>query len=257
MCFYSCPNTENEFSPSGHCLLFVYDCTQTTDIDFFFFTLCGSVCQMKTFFSFFLPPLCVVQVLWSVCPPHSVAQWTDCIKVQSKHSSWVFVFVSICRFVCISPHRPAVNQELSNLFNELWRLDVNRMTPGTDYTVSVQVRSQSSFRPHLYLYVIVLYVIILICVSREEPVLWPRAAMLCRITPRCLCSPTLMRPNWWTRPPSPVSDIKLLCLRSFSDVYSTNKKDNFCVCRIHQTVGQLWAVLRRGRTSHSRGADRD
>ena len=130
---------------------------------FFFLTLCGSVRQMKTFFSFFLPPLCVVQVLWSVCPPHSVAQWTDCIKVQSKHSSWVFVFVSICRFVCISPHRPAVNQELSNLFNELWRLDVNRMTPGTDYTVSVQVRSQSSFRPHLYLYVIVLYVIILIC----------------------------------------------------------------------------------------------
>ncbi|XP_041852110.1 poly(U)-specific endoribonuclease-C [Melanotaenia boesemani] len=34
--------------------------------------------------------------------------------------------------------RPAINQELSNLFNELWRLDVNRMKPGTDYTISVQ-----------------------------------------------------------------------------------------------------------------------
>uniref|UniRef100_A0A3Q3EYB9 Uridylate-specific endoribonuclease n=1 Tax=Kryptolebias marmoratus TaxID=37003 RepID=A0A3Q3EYB9_KRYMA len=37
--------------------------------------------------------------------------------------------------------RPAVNQELSNLFNELWRLDENRMKPGTDYTVSVQGRA--------------------------------------------------------------------------------------------------------------------
>lgn len=35
--------------------------------------------------------------------------------------------------------RPAVNQELSNLFNELWNLDADRMTPGVDYTISVQV----------------------------------------------------------------------------------------------------------------------
>ncbi|XP_029908800.1 uridylate-specific endoribonuclease C [Myripristis murdjan] len=34
--------------------------------------------------------------------------------------------------------RPTVNQELSTLFNELWRLDVNRMKPGIDYTISVQ-----------------------------------------------------------------------------------------------------------------------
>nr|XP_029523610.1 poly(U)-specific endoribonuclease-C-like [Oncorhynchus nerka] len=32
----------------------------------------------------------------------------------------------------------AINQELSDLFNELWKLDVNRMKPGTDYTISVQ-----------------------------------------------------------------------------------------------------------------------
>lgn len=36
-------------------------------------------------------------------------------------------------------NRPAVNQELSNIFNELWRLDVNHMKPGIDYTISVQV----------------------------------------------------------------------------------------------------------------------
>ncbi|AWP08645.1 putative poly(U)-specific endoribonuclease-C-like isoform 4 [Scophthalmus maximus] len=37
--------------------------------------------------------------------------------------------------------RPAVNQELSTLFNELWRLDVNRLSPGLDYTISVQGRA--------------------------------------------------------------------------------------------------------------------
>ncbi|XP_034391170.1 poly(U)-specific endoribonuclease-C [Cyclopterus lumpus] len=46
--------------------------------------------------------------------------------------------------VCLSgldASRPAVNQELSNLFNELWTLDVNRLTPDTDYTISVQGRA--------------------------------------------------------------------------------------------------------------------
>lgn len=41
----------------------------------------------------------------------------------------------------LNASRPAVNQELSNIFNELWRLDVNRMTPGIDYTISVQGRA--------------------------------------------------------------------------------------------------------------------
>ncbi|KAM9854099.1 uridylate-specific endoribonuclease C [Aulostomus maculatus] len=37
--------------------------------------------------------------------------------------------------------RPAVNQELSGVFNELWRLDGSRMTPGVDYNISVQGRA--------------------------------------------------------------------------------------------------------------------
>ncbi|XP_023151751.1 uridylate-specific endoribonuclease C [Amphiprion ocellaris] len=41
----------------------------------------------------------------------------------------------------LNASRPPVNQELSNIFNELWRLDVNRMTPGIDYTISVQDRA--------------------------------------------------------------------------------------------------------------------
>ncbi|XP_049578265.1 uridylate-specific endoribonuclease C [Syngnathus scovelli] len=42
----------------------------------------------------------------------------------------------------LNASRPVLNQELSNLFNELWRLDTNRMTPGVDYTVSVQGRAE-------------------------------------------------------------------------------------------------------------------
>ncbi|KAM7396539.1 hypothetical protein PAMP_019572 [Pampus punctatissimus] len=41
----------------------------------------------------------------------------------------------------LNASRPAINQELSNIFNELWRLDVNRMKPGIDYTLSVQGRA--------------------------------------------------------------------------------------------------------------------
>ncbi|GAA6217646.1 poly(U)-specific endoribonuclease-C-like [Lates japonicus] len=41
----------------------------------------------------------------------------------------------------LNASRPAVNQELSSLFNELWRLDVNRMSPVIDYTISVQGRA--------------------------------------------------------------------------------------------------------------------
>ncbi|XP_051916975.1 uridylate-specific endoribonuclease C [Hippocampus zosterae] len=41
----------------------------------------------------------------------------------------------------LNASRMVLNQELSNLFNELWRLDTNRMTPGVDYTVSVQGRA--------------------------------------------------------------------------------------------------------------------
>ncbi|KAL2093451.1 hypothetical protein ACEWY4_010763 [Coilia grayii] len=34
--------------------------------------------------------------------------------------------------------RPTVNQDLSNILEELWKLDTNRFTPGTDYTISLQ-----------------------------------------------------------------------------------------------------------------------
>lgn len=57
-----------------------------------------------------------------------------------------------CAWACLSAYimtlcvRPTLNQELSNIFNELWRLDVNRWTPGIDYTISVQVRFTFSSR---------------------------------------------------------------------------------------------------------------
>ncbi|KFP69426.1 Poly(U)-specific endoribonuclease-A, partial [Acanthisitta chloris] len=34
--------------------------------------------------------------------------------------------------------RKALNHELSKLFNEMWNVDVNRLTPGKDYTIDVQ-----------------------------------------------------------------------------------------------------------------------
>lgn len=34
---------------------------------------------------------------------------------------------------------PAVDQELSAILNELWKLDVNRVKPGKDYTINLQV----------------------------------------------------------------------------------------------------------------------
>ncbi|XP_057692567.1 uridylate-specific endoribonuclease C [Corythoichthys intestinalis] len=41
----------------------------------------------------------------------------------------------------LNASRLVLNQELSTLFNDLWRLDTNRMTPGVDYNISVQGRA--------------------------------------------------------------------------------------------------------------------
>ncbi|KAI5623907.1 poly(U)-specific endoribonuclease-C precursor, partial [Silurus asotus] len=38
-------------------------------------------------------------------------------------------------------HSQTVNQELSNIINELWKLDTNRLKPGTDYKISLQGRA--------------------------------------------------------------------------------------------------------------------
>lgn len=36
-------------------------------------------------------------------------------------------------------HSQQASQELTEVLNELWRLDTNRLKPGTDYTISLQV----------------------------------------------------------------------------------------------------------------------
>ncbi|KAG7320420.1 hypothetical protein KOW79_016273 [Hemibagrus wyckioides] len=38
--------------------------------------------------------------------------------------------------------RPAVDQELSAILNELWKLDVNRVKPGKDYTINLQGKAE-------------------------------------------------------------------------------------------------------------------
>ncbi|CDQ96557.1 unnamed protein product [Oncorhynchus mykiss] len=42
-----------------------------------------------------------------------------------------------------------VNHELSEVLNQLWSRDTNRLKPGTDYTISLQVRM--SGLPYYYL----------------------------------------------------------------------------------------------------------
>lgn len=51
---------------------------------------------------------------------------------------WIVVVLVHCTGLHASR---LVNQELSTLFNEMWRLDTNRMSPGADYTLSVQGRA--------------------------------------------------------------------------------------------------------------------
>ncbi|XP_034542478.1 poly(U)-specific endoribonuclease-C [Notolabrus celidotus] len=61
-------------------------------------------------------------------------------RIMAARFGGVFVLLTVL-LSGLNAARPAVNQELSNIFNELWRLDVSRMTPGVDYTVSVQNRA--------------------------------------------------------------------------------------------------------------------
>lgn len=75
---------------------------------------------------------------WSFLSYFTVKQIHQGTVVFPKTCSFClsFLLLLVLHSFC---NRPAVNQELSNLFNELWRLDVNRMQPGVDYTISVQV----------------------------------------------------------------------------------------------------------------------
>ncbi|XP_071358566.1 uridylate-specific endoribonuclease C isoform X2 [Trachinotus anak] len=74
-------------------------------------------------------------LLWSV-----LKEWKLARSIMATRFCGVLVLLAV--FLSgLNASRPAVNQELSNLFNELWRLDVNRMKPGIDYTVSVQGRA--------------------------------------------------------------------------------------------------------------------
>ena len=40
---------------------------------------------------------------------------------------------------CVCSH--GVNEEISAVLNELWDLDANRLKPGKDYIISVQVKT--------------------------------------------------------------------------------------------------------------------
>lgn len=48
------------------------------------------------------------------------------------------VLVLLALFTFSDAESQTVNQELSDIFNELWKLDVNRLKAGTDYKISLQ-----------------------------------------------------------------------------------------------------------------------
>lgn len=51
---------------------------------------------------------------------------------------WGCVFVLLALFTLSDAASPTVNQDLTNIFEELWKLDVNRLKAGTDYKISLQ-----------------------------------------------------------------------------------------------------------------------
>lgn len=46
-------------------------------------------------------------------------------------------------FACCSSHSQQTNKELTEVFNQIWCLDTNRLRPGTDYIISLQVCTTS------------------------------------------------------------------------------------------------------------------
>ncbi|KAL6106943.1 uncharacterized protein ACO6RY_10692 [Pungitius sinensis] len=65
----------------------------------------------------------------------------QCVKPVMYRFCGLLVLLTLCLSGLDAQSRPAVNQELSDIFNELWRLDENRLTPVTDYNISVQGRA--------------------------------------------------------------------------------------------------------------------
>lgn len=82
-----------------------------------------------------------------VCP-------TKCLWWKNTHCLWVMslwrnnkiknnpLVDSLSPFILAS-HSQQADQELTEVLNQLWKLDVNRLRPGTDYTISLQVSAGS------------------------------------------------------------------------------------------------------------------
>ncbi|XP_061773470.1 uridylate-specific endoribonuclease C-like [Nerophis ophidion] len=60
---------------------------------------------------------------------------------MSSRLCGLLLLLGVLLVVGLDASRLTVNQELSTLFDELWLLDANRMTPGVDYNISVQGRA--------------------------------------------------------------------------------------------------------------------
>lgn len=52
----------------------------------------------------------------------------------------IYIIHSLHLF-CVLFHSQQASQELTEVLNQLWHLDTNRLRPGTDYIISLQVRT--------------------------------------------------------------------------------------------------------------------
>ncbi|XP_052008922.1 uridylate-specific endoribonuclease C-like [Xyrauchen texanus] len=65
---------------------------------------------------------------------------------MSKGYEFGSILMLLALFTFSDATSQTVNQELSNIFNELWKLDVNRLKAGTDYKITLQGKAR--YIPH-------------------------------------------------------------------------------------------------------------
>lgn len=213
--------------------------------------------------------MCVAQILWDPCAPCSVPLWIECIQVQQPVTIFLMsccVHLHLSVFV-ISPAWLCAQAccQSGTLQYFQWAVEAGREPLDT----WDRLHNLCSGREHIIFTLMLhwspVFSLILLnsqgragYVTQGSNIAHDRASqpLFSNINESKLSSTTTL-----TRKCLPQKQNKkvLLFLTSnpLSDSPCWQQKLDFCVCRVHRTPGQLREVLRRGWTSHSRGADGD
>lgn len=76
-------------------------------------------------------------------------QWSVLPKVISVNSLSKFPTSRKLRHLSILSSSQQASKELTEVLNQIWSLDANRLRPGTDYVISLQVRNKSLKLSHM------------------------------------------------------------------------------------------------------------